>query len=109
MSIKRLGLRAVQISALAVAAGLIALSGSRRLSLAIVFVTFHLAIDLLVGDSLALALLYTIVDMLEVLAIWAVCQRLWRGAPRIRTMRSLALRNGDHVDANRELAALGLL
>ena len=73
------------------AAGLITLSGSRGLSLTIVFVVFHLAIDLLVGDSPARALLYTVADTGEALAIWGLCQRFWRGAPRVRSMRSLAL------------------
>ncbi|UAL09454.1 MASE1 domain-containing protein [Caulobacter segnis] len=73
------------------AAGLITLTGSRGLSLTIVFVVFHLAIDLLVGDSPMRALLYTAVDTGEALAVWGLCQRLWRGAPRIRSMRSLAL------------------
>jgi signal transduction histidine kinase/ActR/RegA family two-component response regulator len=73
------------------AAGLITLTGSRGLSLSIVFVVFHLAVDLLVGDSPLRALLYTAVDTGEALAIWGICQRFWRGAPRIRSMRSLAL------------------
>jgi len=73
------------------AAGLITLTGSRGLSLSIVFVVFHLAVDLLVGDSPPRALLYTAVDTGEALAIWGICQRFWRGAPRIRSMRSLAL------------------
>ena len=73
------------------AAGLITLTGSRGLSLTIVFVVFHLAIDLLVGDSPMRALLYTAVDTGEALAVWGLCQRFWRGAPRIRSMRSLAL------------------
>ncbi|USQ94712.1 MASE1 domain-containing protein [Caulobacter sp. RL271] len=73
------------------AAGLITLTGSRGLSLTIVFVVFHLIVDLLVGDSPVRALLYTAVDTGEALAIWGLCQRFWRGAPRIRTMRSLAL------------------
>jgi len=73
------------------AAGLITLGGSRRVSLTIVFVFFHLAIDLLVGDSPARALLYTAIDTAEAFVIWGICLRFWRGAPRIRTMRSLAL------------------
>ena len=73
------------------AAGLIALNGSRRISLAIVFAVFHFSTALLVGDSLFRALIHTAVDALEAVAIWAVCMRIWRGAPRIRTMRSLAL------------------
>jgi signal transduction histidine kinase/CheY-like chemotaxis protein len=73
------------------AAGLFALNGSRRVSLAVVFGVFHIAIAMLVGDSPGRALLYTAVDALEAVAIWQVCLKLWRGPPRIRSMRSLAL------------------
>ena len=73
------------------AAGLVALAPRRRLALTGVFVTFHIAADLLVGDSLTRALLYTTVDTLEAVAVWWTCMRLWRGAPRIRTMRALAV------------------
>ncbi len=73
------------------AAGLITLGGSRRVSLMIVFVVFHLVIDLLVGDSPPRALLYTAIDAGEAMAVWGICLRFWRGAPRIRTLRSLAL------------------
>jgi signal transduction histidine kinase len=86
-----LGLAAFWPANALLAAGLVTLSGSRRLSLSIVFVVFHLCIDLLVGDSPARALLYTTVDTGEALAIWGLCLRLWRGAPRIRSLRSLIL------------------
>jgi hypothetical protein len=86
-----LGLAAFWPANALLAAGLVTLSGSRRLSLSIVFVVFHLCIDMLVGDSPARALLYTAVDTGEALTIWALCLRLWRGAPRIRSLRSLIL------------------
>ncbi|MET3667799.1 MASE1 domain-containing protein [Caulobacter sp. 1776] len=86
-----LGLAAFWPANALLAAGLIALSGSRRVSLTIVFVVFHLAIDMLVGDSPPRALLYTAIDTGEAFAVWAICLRFWRGAPRIRTMRSLIL------------------
>jgi len=73
------------------AAGLIALGGSRRVSLALVFIVFHLAFDVLVGDGLARALLHTGVDTLEALLVWTVCQRIWGGTPRIRTLGSLVM------------------
>nr|WP_295107922.1 MASE1 domain-containing protein [uncultured Caulobacter sp.] len=73
------------------AAGLLTLTGSRGLSLSVVFVVFHLILCLLVGDTLLRALLYVAIDASEAVAIWAICQRLWRGAPRIRTLRSLIL------------------
>ncbi|WP_454714641.1 MASE1 domain-containing protein [Caulobacter segnis] len=73
------------------AAGLLTLTGSRGLSLSVVFVVFHLIIGLLVGDTLVRALLYVAIDTGEAVAIWAICQRLWRGAPRIRTLPSLIL------------------
>ncbi|HJV40683.1 hybrid sensor histidine kinase/response regulator [Caulobacter sp.] len=73
------------------AAGLIALTPRRRITLGGVFVTFHLAASLLVGDGLPRALLCTASDTLEALAVWWTCLRLWRGAPRIRTMRALAV------------------
>jgi signal transduction histidine kinase len=72
-------------------AGLVALGRHRRVILTIVFVAAHLAIDLLVGDSLGRALLYTAVDTIEAALVWQVCVRLWRGPPRIRSMRALAL------------------
>ncbi|HWT51006.1 MAG TPA: MASE1 domain-containing protein, partial [Caulobacter sp.] len=68
------------------AAGLITLNGSRGLALSIVFVVFHLAVDLLVGDSPPRALLYTAIDTGEALAVWGISLRFWRGAPRIRTL-----------------------
>lgn len=54
------------------AAGLITLGGSRRVSLMIVFVVFHLVIDLLVGDSPPRALLYTAIDAGEAMAVWGI-------------------------------------
>jgi signal transduction histidine kinase len=73
------------------AAGLVVLTPKRRLTLGGVFVTFHIAADLLVGDSVLAALLYAAVDTLEALAVWWVCVRLWGRAPRVRTMRALAV------------------
>ncbi|ADG09571.1 histidine kinase [Caulobacter segnis] len=73
------------------AAGLVALTPKRRLALASVFVAFHVAADLLVGDSVPRALLYAAIDTLEALALWWVCVRLWGRAPRVRTMRALAV------------------
>ncbi len=73
------------------AAGLVALGGSRRVSLAVVFVVFHLAIDLLVGDSPGRVLLYTAVDTLEALAVWTLAVRIAGGLPRIRSLQALAL------------------
>jgi len=93
------------------AAGLITLNSSRRVSLAIVFVVFHLIVDLLVGDSPLRALLYTAIDTGEALAIWGICLRFWRGAPRIRSMRSLVLLPAvtTPVAAAGALAAAGIL
>jgi signal transduction histidine kinase/CheY-like chemotaxis protein len=73
------------------AAGLVTLAGSRRVSLITVFIVFHLAFDLLVGDSPVRALLNTGVDTLEALAVWAITLRIWGGTPRIRTLRSLIM------------------
>ena len=72
------------------AAGLFTLKGARRLVLAGVFVTSHLTMSLLAGDELLSALFYAVVDTFEAGAVWAVCHRFWNGAPRVRTMRSLA-------------------
>ncbi|ATC31175.1 histidine kinase [Caulobacter vibrioides] len=72
------------------AAGLFTLKGLRRLALVVVFVVAHVAVCLLTGDELLRALLYAAVDSCEAGAVWAVCHRLWKGAPRVRTMRSLA-------------------
>jgi len=72
------------------AAGMIALTPQRRVTLCGVFVTFHLAADLLAGDNLAQAMLYTVTDTLEALAVWWICMRLWGRAPRVRTMRTLS-------------------
>ena len=71
------------------AAGLLTLAGSRRGALTAIFVIFHLAFDLLVGDSPARAAFNTGVDTLEALAVQAVFLRLWGGPPRIRTLLSL--------------------
>jgi signal transduction histidine kinase/ActR/RegA family two-component response regulator len=73
------------------AAGLVVLTAKRRLTLGGVFVTFHVAVDLLAGDGLLQALLYAAIDTLEALAVWWVCVRLWGRAPRVRTMRALAV------------------
>ena len=72
-------------------AGLVALIGYRRIVLIAVFVVSHLVIDVMVGDSIGRALLYTAVDAIEAVVVWQVCVRMWRGAPRIRGMRALAL------------------
>ncbi|WP_369825725.1 MASE1 domain-containing protein [Caulobacter sp. BP25] len=73
------------------AAGLVVLTPRLRLTLAGVFVIFHMAAALLVGDSLSRALLYVTVDTLEALAVWWACVRFWGRAPRVRTMRMLAV------------------
>lgn len=73
------------------AAGLVVLTPRRRLTLGGVFVIAHIAASLLSGDGLAQALLYVIVDTLEALAVWWACIRIWGHAPRVRTMRALAV------------------
>lgn len=87
----RLGVAAFWPANALLAAGFVVLSQKRRLTLAGVFVTFHLAADLLVGDSLAEALLYVTVDTLEALTVWWACVRFWGRAPRVRTMRALTV------------------
>ena len=57
------------------AVGLMALNPPRRIALTSVMIVFHMIIDLLVGDSLGKALLYTSVDVLEAYAVWAVARR----------------------------------
>ncbi len=73
------------------AAGLVVLTPGRRLTLGAVFVIFHMVADLVAGDSVPEALLYTAVDTLEALAVWWACVRFWGRAPRVRTMRALAI------------------
>ncbi|MGR4864599.1 ATP-binding protein [Caulobacter sp. LARHSG274] len=72
------------------AAGLLVLDRRRQVALTLVAVLIHLAIDLLVGDSPDRAALYTVVDIGEAFLVWAVVRRFF-GAPRVRTMRQLAL------------------
>jgi signal transduction histidine kinase/CheY-like chemotaxis protein len=71
--------------------GLMALNPPRRIALTSVMIVFHLIIDLLVGDSLGKAVLFTSVDVLEAYAVWAVARRFFGGLLRLRTMRQLAL------------------
>ena len=71
------------------AAGLFTLTGVRRLTLVVLFIVAHLMMCLLTGDQLLQALLYAAVDSCEAGAVWAICHRLWKGAPRVRTIRSL--------------------
>ena len=71
--------------------GLMVLNPPRRIALTSVMIVFHMIIDLLVGDSLAKAFLYTSVDVLEAYAVWAVARRFSGGVLRLRTMRQLAL------------------
>lgn len=72
------------------AAGLLVLDRRRRVALTLVAVLVHLTIDLMVGDSPDRAALYTIVDIGEAFLVWVVVRRFF-GAPRVRTMRQLAL------------------
>ncbi|TCS13626.1 ATP-binding protein [Caulobacter sp. BK020] len=72
------------------AGGLLVLNPRRRVVLTVVAVVSHLAIDLMVGDSLGRAALYTLVDVGEALLVWWVVKRFF-GPPRVRTMRQLAL------------------
>ncbi|HWU13470.1 MAG TPA: ATP-binding protein, partial [Caulobacter sp.] len=72
------------------AGGLLVLPPRRRAVLTIIAVVSHLAIDLMVGDSLGRAILYTLVDVGEALLVWWVVKR-FLGPPRVRTMRQLAL------------------
>lgn len=73
------------------AAGLLVLDRPRRIVLTLVAVLAHVAIDLMVGDSLGRAALYTVVDIGEAFLVWAVTRRFFNGPPRVRTMRQLAL------------------
>ncbi|WP_165185619.1 hybrid sensor histidine kinase/response regulator [Caulobacter soli] len=73
------------------AGGLLVLNPRRRLTLLIIAVASHLGIDLLVGDGLVRALLYTLIDVGEALLVWWVTRRFFGGPPRVRTMRQLAL------------------
>ncbi|KQY31095.1 histidine kinase [Caulobacter sp. Root1455] len=73
------------------AGGLLVLSPRRGAILTIVAVIGHMAIDLLVGDGVGRAALYTLVDVGEALLVWRVTRRFFGGPPRVRTMRQLAL------------------
>ncbi|MBO9707749.1 MAG: response regulator [Caulobacter sp.] len=73
------------------AAGLLVLTPSRRIGLVLLAVISHLVIDVMVGDSLARAGVYTVVDVGEGLLVWVVTGRFFGGPPRVRTMRQLAL------------------
>jgi signal transduction histidine kinase len=73
------------------AGGLLVLNPRRRLILTIIAVVGHMAIDLVVGDDLGRAALYTLVDVGEALLVWRVTKRFFGGPPRVRTMRQLAL------------------
>jgi len=73
------------------AAGLLLLDGKRRIVLAIVAILAHLGIDMLVGDSLAAAVVHTGIDTAESVAVWYVIRRFFGGPPRVRTMRQMAL------------------
>lgn len=72
-------------------AGLVVLTAKRRLIMGGAFVSFHMVADILAGDSIGRALLYTAVDLLEALAAWRVCVRFWGRTPRVRSMRALAV------------------
>ncbi|GGL08486.1 ATP-binding protein [Caulobacter rhizosphaerae] len=72
------------------AGGLLVLNPRRRVVLIVIAAVSHLAIDLMVGDSLGHAILYTLVDVGEALLVWWVVRRFF-GPPRVRTMRQLAL------------------
>jgi signal transduction histidine kinase/CheY-like chemotaxis protein len=71
--------------------GLMVLNPPRRIALVGVTIVFHVVIDLLVGDGVGKALLYTSVDVLEAFAVWIVAKRFLGETPRVRTMRQLAL------------------
>jgi signal transduction histidine kinase/CheY-like chemotaxis protein len=71
--------------------GLMVLNQPRRIALVGVTIVFHVVIDLLVGDGVGRALLYTSVDVLEAFAVWIVAKRFLGETPRVRTMRQLAL------------------
>jgi len=73
------------------AAGLLLLDGKRRIVLAIVAIGAHLSVDMLVGDSLAAAVVHTVIDTAESVAVWYVIRRFFGGPPRVRTMRQMAL------------------
>ncbi len=73
------------------AGGLLVLNPPRRAILTIIAVIGHLTVDLLVGDGVGRALLYTLVDIGEAVLVWRVTKRFFLGPPRVRTMRQLAL------------------
>lgn len=70
-------------------AGLITLSGRRRIALLIAFSTCHLLVDLFVNAGWVRPLLFTIVDLLEALVIWRFVIRFAGAAPRVRNLRAL--------------------
>ena len=86
-----LGIAALWPSNALLTAGLLVLNRPRRLILAAIALVAHLIIDLLVGDSLGRAVIYTVVDLGEAALAWTVIKRFFGGPPRVRTMRQLAL------------------
>ncbi len=70
-------------------AGLITLSGARRVALLIIFAVCHLMVDLLVNMGWVRPLLFTIVDLLEAVVIWRLVVSLAGAAPRVRNLRAL--------------------
>jgi signal transduction histidine kinase/CheY-like chemotaxis protein len=73
------------------AVGLMALNAPRRIVLTIVAIVSHLAVNIIVGDGVARAILFTAVDTLEAYAVWTLARRFSGGILRLRTMRQLAL------------------
>ncbi len=55
------------------------LNPRRRAILTIIALVGHLTIDLLVGDGLGRALIYTVVDLGEALLVWRVTRRFFGG------------------------------
>ncbi|MBC7667019.1 MAG: MASE1 domain-containing protein [Gemmatimonadaceae bacterium] len=86
-----LGIAALWPSNALLTAGFLVLSRPRRLILAAIALVAHLVIDLLVGDSVGHAVIYTVVDLGEAVLAWVVIRRFFGGPPRVRTMRQLAL------------------
>ena len=73
------------------ATSLLVLKGPRRIALAVIALLAHVIIDLIIGDSLDRAVLYTVIDLGEAFLVWGVTRRFFGGPPRVRTMRQLAL------------------
>jgi signal transduction histidine kinase len=70
-------------------AGLIVLTTARRIALLSLFAALHLATDALTGGGWIKPLLFTVVDILESLAIWRIVVRLAGATPRVRSLRAL--------------------